>query len=419
MPLNMSTLRQSQYKPNRPRAFVAVLMVLLSAAVGAALVFFLWQSIGGGVWRGGVEIREAVLRSPEKLELTVASCNGNARAYTLEDTDDLARLRVVASSTPFKGGKDCQDIVTVWLKDPFDNRYLIDGHTGRALEVQRPTAPVGQSPAPPPLPWLLIEYDGDLYQGRQDSYCWPLIPNSKVCANLIAWEDFDKAQALMVRRGDEIIVVVETKEGSPGDVTAQVFTVLDTEPELKLGEEVYSAGADQSVTLDLPPDIYFLSLFYKSRAGDISYGFKLEIVDSTSAKGTPASPLGPDTQVSIEAVYSWVASMIGGDPLRPLFAHQPDDQTVIAGLAHALHAATQIAPGRHLSVNDRGRYLSVRYSDGTKLAIRQVVRCEPRSDVDAKESVGGRCSGRWVRLNDAWWIEGTGMVESSDLSQWW
>ena len=152
----------------------------------------------------------------------------------------------------------------------FDNRYLIDGHTGRALEVQRPRAPVGQSPAPPPLPWLLIEYDGDLYQGRQDSYCWPLIPNSKVCANLIAWEDFDKAQALMVRRGDEIIVVVETKEGSPGDVTAQVFTVLDTEPELKLGEEVYSAGADQSVTLDLPPDIYFLSLFYKSRAGDIS-----------------------------------------------------------------------------------------------------------------------------------------------------
>ena len=301
----------------------------------------------------------------------------------------------------------------------FDNRYLIDGHTGRALEVQRPTAPVGQSPAPPPLPWLLIEYDGGLHQGRQDSYCWPLIPNSKVCADAIGWEDFDRAQALMVRRGDEIIVVVETKEGSPGDVTAQVFTVLDTEPELKLGEEVYSAGADQSVTLDLPPDIYFLSLFYKSRAGDISYGFKLEIVDSTSAKGTPASPLGPDTQVSIEAVYSWVASMIGGDPLRPLFAHQPDDQTVIAGLAHALHAATQIAPGRHLSVNDRGRYLSVRYSDGTKLAIRQVVRCEPRSDVDAKESVGGRCSGRWVRLNDAWWIEGTGMVESSDLSRWW
>ena len=105
--------------------------------------------------------------------------------------------------------------------------------------------------------------------------------------------------------------------------------------------------------------------------------------------------------------------------MRPLFAHQPDDQTVIAGLAHALHAATQIAPGRHLSVNDRGRYLSVRYSDGTKLAIRQVVRCEPRSDVDAKESVGGRCSGRWVRLNDAWWVEGTGMVESSDLSRWW
>ena len=172
----MSTPTQSQNKPKRPRALVAVLMVLLGAAVGAALIFFLWQSIGGGVWRGGVEIQDAILRSPNTLELIVASCNGNVRAYTLEDTDELVRLRVVASSTPFKGGTDCLDMVTVWLKDPFGNRQLIDDHTGRALEVRRPTAQVGRGPAPLPLPSQLIEYDRGLHQGRQDSYCWPLIP---------------------------------------------------------------------------------------------------------------------------------------------------------------------------------------------------------------------------------------------------
>ena len=417
--MNMSTLGRSQYKSNRTRTLVAVLQVLLGAVVGATLMFLLWQSIGGGVWRGGVEIQEAVLRAVDKLDLKVASCNGNARVYTLEDTDELVRLRVVASSTPFKHGNDCQDSVTMWLKDPIGNRNLIDDHTGRALEVRRPAALVEQGPAPLPLPWLLIEYDGELYQGRQSSSCWPLIPNSTVCADVVGWKDFARAQVLEVKGGDEIVVVVETKEVSPGDVTAQVFTVLDTKPELRRGEEVYSARADQGLRLDLPPGIYYLSLLYKSREGDISYGFKLEIVDSTSAGGTPASPLGPDTQVSIEAVHSWVASIVGGDPLRPLFAHQPDDQAVIASLAHALDAVTPIAPGQHLSVNDRGRYLSVRYSDGTKMAIRQVARCEPRSDAEAKESIGGRCSGRWVRLNDAWWVEGTGIVESSSLSRWW
>ena len=53
------------------------------------------------------------------------------------------------------------------------------------------------------------------------------------------------------------------------------------------------------------------------------------------------------------------------------------------------------------------------------MAIRQVVRCEPWTDADAKESAYVGCKGKLVRQTDTWWVEGTGMVKSSDLAQWW
>ena len=151
----------------------------------------------------------------------------------------------------------------------------------------------------------------------------------------------------------------------------------------------------------------------------VALPFMPACLDATPAGDVTASPPAPYTQASIEAVYSLVASLPTGEPLRPLFVHQPGDQGEIASLARALDAAIPIVSGQHLSVNVRGRYLSIRYIDGRKLAIRQVVRCEPWSDADAKESVGDRCLGRWVRLTDAWWVEGGGIVESSDLSRWW
>ncbi len=114
-----------------------------------------------------------------------------------------------------------------------------------------------------------------------------------------------------------------------------------------------------------------------------------------------------------------MASLPTGDPLRPLFDHLPKDREPIARLARALDAATPIAPDEHLLANDRGPYLDVRYRDGTKMANRQVVWCEPWSEADAKQSVGRRCKGKWVRQSDTWWVQDTGMVESSDLSQLW
>ena len=153
--------------------------------------------------------------------------------------------------------------------------------------------------------------------------------------------------------------------------------------------------------------------------GDAASQPRSDTVEATPARDAVASPQAPDTQESIQAVYSFVASLPTGEPLRPLFAHQSGDQGEIASLARVLDAAIPIASGQHLWVNDRGRYLSLRYSDGRKLTIRQVVRCEPWSDADAKESVGRRCLGTWTRRTDAWWVEGRGIVESQDLTRWW
>ena len=103
--------------------------------------------------------------------------------------------------------------------------------------------------------------------------------------------------------------------------------------------------------------------------------------------------------------------------MSPLFGDWPEDRAAIDRLTLALDTAVPITPTEHLQANDRGRYLRIRYRDGTELVVRQVARCEPLSD--AKDSGGAACRGKWVHLGDTWWMEGTGMVKSPELGLWW
>ena len=147
--------------------------------------------------------------------------------------------------------------------------------------VPTATAVPPQEPAPTPsaLPWVSIEYGGRVHHGKQGSYCWPVSVNRKPCIDKIGWEDFDSAPAVSVKRGDALSVVVTTDESSPGEVHVQVYTVQMTEPSLVPGDVVFSGPAADGTRLDLPPGVYFLSAFYKSGLGDVSYGFRLEMVD--------------------------------------------------------------------------------------------------------------------------------------------
>ena len=132
----------------------------------------------------------------------------------------------------------------------------------------------------------------------------------------------------------------------------------------------------------------------------------------TASPGTGAGP-------SIESVFSYVASLPSGVPLRPLFGHLPKDREPISRLARALEAAVPIEPDDRLHANDRGRYLRVTFDDGAKVEIRQVIRCVPRSEDDVGKPVTILCKGEWVREDDTWWVEGVGMVKSAALSRWW
>ena len=86
--------------------------------------------------RGEVDVMEAIMQSPERLELVVASCNENPEVSLLRETEDDVQVRVIADYDFFaQSGDDCQDIVEVQLQDPLGDRVVIDEHTGRLVSV--------------------------------------------------------------------------------------------------------------------------------------------------------------------------------------------------------------------------------------------------------------------------------------------
>ena len=219
---------------------------------------------------------------------------------------------------------------------------------------------------------------------------------------------------------------ISTPDGRPvwnwkcGRVT---LSVLDGET-LAPGEELEFIGDWEQVDNlgdPVPPGAYVLSGILELEHPEKLVASRSLSITPDHAKARPpdSDNSDPSAEPAIEAVYSWVASIIGGRPLRPLFQHLPADRPVIDSLARAIDSAVPVRTDEHLRPNERGRYLSLLYSDGTKLRIRQVSLCEPWSDADAKVSVGGRCRGRWVRQNDKWWIEDKGIVTSSDVGRWW
>lgn len=115
-------------------------LIVAIIALGS-LVFVAWLFLFGGIWRSEVSVEEAELRSSDLLALVVASCNGDPEVSLLRETDQQVQVRVVASSTPLRGGGDCLDIVEVQLQEPLNDRVLIDMHSGQSVSVTRVSNP--------------------------------------------------------------------------------------------------------------------------------------------------------------------------------------------------------------------------------------------------------------------------------------
>ena len=131
------------------RGFLSVRLLgcLIVAVVVSGLAFpAAWLFLGGGIWRGEVNVVGAELRSPpglklsralvqDRLVLIVDSCNGDPKVSLLRETDADVQVKVVASSTPLRGGKDCLDVVEVQLQEPLGGRVVVDKHTGQPVTV--------------------------------------------------------------------------------------------------------------------------------------------------------------------------------------------------------------------------------------------------------------------------------------------
>ncbi|MFA5056208.1 MAG: hypothetical protein WC562_08615 [Dehalococcoidia bacterium] len=129
---NESGLRR--FLSGRPRHIKILVALLVFAVVLGVTVFAAWQLLGG-VWRGEVSIMEASLISPDRLVLFVSSCQGDPEVTLLHETDVDVQVKVIASSTPLKGGLSCQDSIEVQLQQPFGDRVLIDMHKGQLVNV--------------------------------------------------------------------------------------------------------------------------------------------------------------------------------------------------------------------------------------------------------------------------------------------
>ena len=84
-----------------------IVAVVVTGLVVFVACFAVWLNLGGGAWRSEVRVMEAVLLAPQRLDLGVASCNGAPRV-SLRETDVDVQVKVIAFSTPFHGGNDCE-----------------------------------------------------------------------------------------------------------------------------------------------------------------------------------------------------------------------------------------------------------------------------------------------------------------------
>lgn len=105
---------------------------LAVVAVAAAIA-------GCGADRSGTaEIVDATLEAPNRISLSVKTCN--AALYPLVgEFDDRVIVRV--DYTDYRPGADCLDGARVELKAPMGDRKLIDGKTGNAVALERAQNP--------------------------------------------------------------------------------------------------------------------------------------------------------------------------------------------------------------------------------------------------------------------------------------
>ena len=82
-----------------------------------------------------------------------------------------------------------------------------------------------------------------------------------------------------MKRGDEFSIRISGSDPASDEFRVRASIPQETRLAVKPGEELFSSDSLEGLRLDLPAGVYFVSTFYKSQLGDVSFGFKVEIVD--------------------------------------------------------------------------------------------------------------------------------------------
>lgn len=122
-------------RPHRSRRGSPPLAGSRRASQALAVAAIAAASAGCGSDRSGTaEIVDATLEAPERISLSVKTCN--AALYPLVgEFDDRIIVRI--DYTDYRPGNDCMDVARVELRAPIGDRKLIDGKTGNAVALER------------------------------------------------------------------------------------------------------------------------------------------------------------------------------------------------------------------------------------------------------------------------------------------
>ena len=83
----------------------------------------------------------------------------------------------------------------------------------------------------------------------------------------------------MMKRGDAFSIRISGSDPASDEFRVRASIPQETRLAVKPGEELFSSDSLEGLRLDLPAGVYFVCTFYKSQLGDVSFGFKVEIVD--------------------------------------------------------------------------------------------------------------------------------------------
>ena len=163
-------------------------------------------------------------------------------------------------------------------------------------------------PTPIPIPKATLNYEGRHHEGWMGSYCWPTasvrvgerVSSAVTCVDSVGWQDFNDTSPVAIQRGDDFSINVSGSHSESDKLTVRVSVPEETALGVRPGESLFSSDSLKGLALDLSAGVYYVDLFYVSSIGDVSFAFKIELVDQDSTDTATSQTTSTDAPLLSE-----------------------------------------------------------------------------------------------------------------------